>query len=317
MPKRSNEKQKIIVMLKELLAGPDTTVTESKLLWDKGAEAWREVDVVVEIEVDGRRVVASYEVTNIKNPVDVMWTEQLLAKHERMDSDRLYLVPWGGVTAMARTLVANTPWASFVEPLIVNGPDGPVVQNIFADLLALEPKVVLAAIERGGEDVVFELEADTGIYNREGKEVEPLSLTVHRMLATAENARGMLKLAHEHPTRDALNSFLIGARFNEREIFLRYTDEHGNVELHCVKAIEVRGATSFSQSPLRLELRTFAEDKFLHGRADFDGFTSLAVATLGEDGQPSQIRLRFDPAPPTKAVNNAVLDDQAHVSQEE
>ena len=53
MPKRTNGFQQLVLLLQNQLAGPNVTVTESKLLIDMETKTPTEVDVCVEMTVQG------------------------------------------------------------------------------------------------------------------------------------------------------------------------------------------------------------------------------------------------------------------------
>lgn len=311
MPKRTNERQQIISMLRTLLAGPDTTVTESREFWDSGAKIKREVDVVAELSIDGETFIASYEVTNMKNPVDVQWVEQHIGKHERLPTDRLYLVPWGGATPAARALVEENPWVTLIAPEIVAGVEGPIVQNLFADFTFLEPKQVVATVERtNGDDVNVIVAYDYAIYSKAGEEIESAGEHCNRILNDPDIIQKVLRTAHDHPERDELKSFTIGAIYGGDECYLHHSDDVGDaIEFQRIKAIEITGTFMFTQSPLALELRTFAKKHFAHGRADFGEVTALAVATMNEDEAIEQIRVRFNRVAPKTTNDDKPAND--------
>ena len=116
MPRRTNERQEIIELLKRITAGPNCTDTSSKLRKDAVTGDEREVDVVAENEVDGDRFVQSFEVTSKSRRADVTWVEQLLQKHQHLETDRLILVSWKGFTASARRLAEKNPRVVLVTP---------------------------------------------------------------------------------------------------------------------------------------------------------------------------------------------------------
>lgn len=326
MPPRTNERQQIILMLRELLAGPDTVVTESKELWDDGAQILREVDVVAEMTIDGEVFIASYEVTNQAAPVDVTWVEHFLSKHERLSTDRLYLVPWNGATPAARTLVATTPGVTFIDPQVIDSPDGPVVQNLLAVLLYLEPREVVATIERtNGEELRVRVEHDYAIYSNKGEELESAGEHCNRILGDPDIIQKVLSEAQALPEREELKAFVVAATYAGEEgagtplngpaslravpAHLRFTDDEGVIEYQRIKAIEIAGDFRFSQSPLTLELRMFAEQHFGHGRVDLGDVTALAVATVSESENIEQIRVRFERVTPPGA-SEEISDDR-------
>ena len=76
MPKRSNEFQKLVFLVKQH-ASDTTQVTESKMLKDIITGAEREVDVCIEGSVGGHDVVVSFECIDRKRRADVTWVEMM------------------------------------------------------------------------------------------------------------------------------------------------------------------------------------------------------------------------------------------------
>lgn len=100
MPKRSNDFQRLIYLVRHNLA-EGAKVTESKLLRDRLTKTLREVDVVIEGSVGGQQVRVSVECRDHKRVADVQWVEQMKAKHERLDTNALILASRSGFTSAA------------------------------------------------------------------------------------------------------------------------------------------------------------------------------------------------------------------------
>lgn len=295
MPKRTNERQQIVAMLRTLLAGTDTVVTESKYFHDEVADMDREVDVVAEMTIDGEVFIASYEVTNQADPVDVQWVEHFLSKHSRLPTDRLYLVPWNGATPKARALVDKTADVAFIDPQVVDGDDGPEVKNLLVDFLFLEPVDVVATLQRPNHELIRALvQHDAAIYSNTGDELESVGEHVNRILRDPDMIAKIVGKAREHPDREELRAFNLSAVYGGEECYLRLTDDENVSEYQLWRSIEIGGHFRFSHRELALELRAFAKEHFAHGRVDLGDVTALAVATVDENDAVDQIHVRFD-----------------------
>jgi hypothetical protein len=101
---RSNEFQRLVFLVKRLLSPSGASVTESKLLIDRETGDAREVDVCVETEISGHQVTLCFECRDHKRLADVIWVEQMLAKHQRLATNTLVLVSRSGFSKSARTL---------------------------------------------------------------------------------------------------------------------------------------------------------------------------------------------------------------------
>lgn len=100
MPKRSNEFQKLIFLVKQQVS-ENAVVTESKMLTDLITGTEREVDICIETTVAGHEVLVCIECTNTCRVADVTWVERLKSKHERLPTNVLVLVSNSGFTPEA------------------------------------------------------------------------------------------------------------------------------------------------------------------------------------------------------------------------
>jgi len=294
VPKRTNEKQQIIKMLKDLLAGPNCTVTESKFLVDAVTGKEREVDVVAEYEDDGHIFVQSFEVTGRKGPADLTWAEQLIKKHENLPTAHLCLVPWGGAYQSVHELVRTNPRASVLIPQVVAGPDGPEIKTLFADVVRLQPMEVVATVERpNGDRGKAILEPDFVVCSADGTELGGAGELYDEILNSPASIEMVLRQAHDHPEREELKSFILGRDYSALGFYLRKDDLI--VELQHILAIEVTGGVVFEQTPLKMEVRTFGEQRFAHGRTSLLGADGVVVATLDDQLDVTKMRAQFGP----------------------
>ena len=95
MPKRTNEFQKLVFLVKKH-AADGATVTESKFLCDNITETKREVDICIESSLAGHSVTVSIECRDHNRKADVKWVEEMKAKHERLSTNALILVSRSG-----------------------------------------------------------------------------------------------------------------------------------------------------------------------------------------------------------------------------
>ncbi len=101
MPKRSNDFQKLIFILKNNLSDDKTTVTESKMLLDLVTGKEREVDVCIERNIADHKVIISIECIDHSRPAGLSWVEQMRAKHDRLSTNNLVLVSKAGFSKEA------------------------------------------------------------------------------------------------------------------------------------------------------------------------------------------------------------------------
>lgn len=96
MPKRSNDFQKLVFILKNYVADGEAKVTESKMLVDLVTGKEREVDICIERNIAGHKVIISIECRDHSRPADIGWVEQMKAKHDRLPTNCLILVSKSG-----------------------------------------------------------------------------------------------------------------------------------------------------------------------------------------------------------------------------
>jgi hypothetical protein len=100
MPKRTNDFQKLIAMLAELL-GEGSVVEESRMLTELDSDNQREVDVCVEGTFAGHHTLIGIECRDHKRKQDVTFVESMHAKHSRLPTDVLILASSSGFTKLA------------------------------------------------------------------------------------------------------------------------------------------------------------------------------------------------------------------------
>ena len=91
MPKRSNQFQRLVLLINRCLAG-NAQVIESAMLKDKITGESREVDVLISTDVSGYKVDIAVEVVARGRKADATWVESMYAKHSDLPTDKLILV---------------------------------------------------------------------------------------------------------------------------------------------------------------------------------------------------------------------------------
>jgi hypothetical protein len=81
MPKRTNDFQRLVYLIRTNVAG-DSTVTESAMLTDRLTGSKREVDVCIDGEVGGHSLMVCIECRDHQRVADVTWVDAMKAKHD-------------------------------------------------------------------------------------------------------------------------------------------------------------------------------------------------------------------------------------------
>lgn len=100
MPKRSTRIQNLIELI-ELDKSSSFSVFGSKMLRDKDSGYDREVDIVLEGEVNAHKFIISIEVIEQSRPAGQPWVEQMSGKHESLPTHKLVLVSNSGFSKPA------------------------------------------------------------------------------------------------------------------------------------------------------------------------------------------------------------------------
>jgi len=100
MPKRSNEFQKLIYLIKRQIA-KNSIVYESKMLNDIRTDSSVEVDIIIETEIFGIELIVGIECTSTKRPATVEWVREMLGKHQDLPIDKTILVSKSGFSKEA------------------------------------------------------------------------------------------------------------------------------------------------------------------------------------------------------------------------
>lgn len=186
MPKRTNDFQKFVFLIKKLVA-ENSIVTESKFLIDLQTGAQREVDVCIESSVGGHGITISIECVKHERKASVTWVEAMKAKHERLPTNALVLVSEAGFSKEAQKVAQKYG----IETLRFDEVDENSVDRLFGKTEALfsrtfsfTPLKVIARVEEGDglpiEDVVTL--PDNIIFKPDGSQLGALKNYIESML---------------------------------------------------------------------------------------------------------------------------------------
>ncbi|MDQ3684397.1 MAG: hypothetical protein M3430_02180 [Acidobacteriota bacterium] len=155
MPKRTNDFQRLIFLIKQQVAD-DAEVTESKYLDDLLTGTKREVDICIEKQVGGHKLIISIECCALgRAAADVTWVERLKGKHERLPTSVLVLVSKSGFTPEAEDVARKYG----IETLTIAELNQAFISRLFGKLDSLWSKVVTASPTK----VIFHVEETDGL----------------------------------------------------------------------------------------------------------------------------------------------------------
>lgn len=102
MPARSNEYQKLVMLINKSLAAAGARVTESAMLHDPEAGCDREIDILVRSTVLGHEILIGIECTTVAKPVEVRILESFREKHRKVGINKTVVVSKKGFTKSAK-----------------------------------------------------------------------------------------------------------------------------------------------------------------------------------------------------------------------
>ena len=293
MPKRSTPRQAVVYWIRKHLAGDSSSVTESKFLTCGRTGAEREVDVVVESELDGVPIVVSFEVVDRARPSDRPWVESMIAKHGTLPTNQLYLVSWAGFTRDANKLMAATPRVEGLSPTrqsLKGG--GQAVKRMTHSSYGMTPQTVRAKLALPADATAW-VRLDPDHEFRSSDQRLP-STTVQdfaeRFLSDASVVELTFSELRQNPDADAIRFVVVGGTWDPTDPPFHLWNLDAD-EPHHVVEVQIIATLDYEERPIDLELGTMMDVHYAHGRVASRG-TSLDI-TLTSD-----LPLRPDDATP-------------------
>lgn len=102
MPARTNEYQKLVMLINRSLSNSDAKVIESAMLYDSEAACDREIDILIQSNVSGYDVSVGIECTTAARPVEVRVLESFKEKHRKVGVNKTVVVAKSGFTKSAK-----------------------------------------------------------------------------------------------------------------------------------------------------------------------------------------------------------------------
>lgn len=277
MPRRTTPFQAIVHLVRQHYAGTGVTVTESRFLHDPVLGP-REVDIVVEAEADGDRVVISLEVNQRGRPASVEWVEQQIDKHRRLPTNKLVLVSRAGFSRKALTRVGlEEGKVEALQPEVVTVDGEPVVKRFYVDSIKHDPtRCTLHVHGDDGEIIAVTGQPDTDIYDAAGVLLGPLAYLVQEATHLEAVEKWLAVEAHHHPERDEFKTFELILAIGGLGYHLK-RNETGT--LHPIVGLEIWGDFAFAQDEVVLAVARLGDRVYAAGEASFAGRPVVWVGT--------------------------------------
>jgi hypothetical protein len=305
MPKRSTPFQAIVRLVRQHFAQPGVTVTESKMLRDAGLGIEREVDIVIEGELDGEPMVISVEVIEHSRAASLPWVQEMLRKHRDLPTNRLLLVSKSGFSRNA--LAAIEPEAGRVQalmPEVIEVDGETVVKRLFLDAIDYNPTRCNVHVRDDTGRVVVVGEPLTHIYAEDGTLLGPLSYLVQDTMGLDAVPRLLSLEAHKHPEKDQVKAFSFNVPMPRLGYYLKKMETG---ELHLIEELEIWGDFAVSQTEIPLTLTNLGGRIYGAAEVPIAGRPSVWVGTTNHEMQTTTISWQTTdahgpPSPPQPPV---------------
>jgi hypothetical protein len=198
MPKRSNEFQRIVFLIQRQLAG-DATVTESKMLPNRDAGDFSEVDVVIETAIGGIPLTIGVECQGRGRSATVEWVQQAYGKHRSLPINKTVLVAEAGFSKRALKLARELK----MEALSLSEAENQDWRSIL-DLSTANLELASLAFERRHLEITCLIPNDQ-VVDLKGAVVELGQgevLTVEEYIAGLLGINTVMMAAHEYWTKN-------------------------------------------------------------------------------------------------------------------
>ncbi|TET35749.1 MAG: hypothetical protein E3J72_10340 [Planctomycetota bacterium] len=107
MARKGRELEELIALIKETLIEENVEIKSPDYLFDKVAKIDREVDVTIKASIGPTPILISIECHDHSRKDDIKWVEEMLSKHEKLDTSKLILVSSSGFSNAALELSAH------------------------------------------------------------------------------------------------------------------------------------------------------------------------------------------------------------------
>ena len=293
MPQRSTPFQAIVHLVRQHVAQPGVTVTESKFLRDAVLGIEREVDIVVEGKLDGEPMLISLEVIEHARPAPLTWVEQMIAKHRNLPTNRLLLISKSGFTQNALAAVSREAGrVQALQPGLIANDGQPVMKRLFAEAINYAPTgCKLRVRPDGNEQIVVVGEPATDVYGTDGALLGPSAYLVQEALSLEQVRLHLSFEAYNYPEKEEVKAFTLGMPVSQLGYHLQ-RKETG--DLHLIEELEIWGDFAISRTEVALTLTNLGGRIYGAGEATIAGRPTIWVGTTNQAAQTTTISWRAE-----------------------
>ena len=282
-PKRTNEFQKLVYLIKTHLAASDEQVTESAMLVDRDSDRLTEVDVCIDGIVAGDPVKVSVECCDTKRPAGPFWLSGMMEKHRRLPTSVLVLASRNGFTKPALKIAGknNVTCVSLDEVDRVDFP------KLLGETSSLWTRSVTLTTERvrchlvhpgSGAREIAQVTGEHTVFSKEGEEGCRIADVVAILIRAAQTRDHVLSTGEENHTWFEIR-FVTSDLPNA--IFLQ---KIATSSLWQIDTMTIVGRCEFKIVQFGLRAGRFGGVQLARGKTELFGETAMFVVTRDAAG---------------------------------
>ena len=291
MPKRTNEFQSMVYLMKRCLA-EDASVEESAFLTDPSTGEAQEVDVVLRAAVAGHDVLVSVECVDRSRPANIEWIDQMHGKHSRLPTNVLVLVSKNGFTARALKKAKSLG----IETVRLDEPPAEVAARLRSRLHGMRvsrAELVTARfnmmVQRKGLPEIAAVPNSTDfIFLGDGEPLCDVDCLLAKSLEHIHPPEGTWERLRDGETEIEiplhLEEVLVVVKGQQQPVFLKATSDDA---LYRIVRIDLVTTPRCVEVPLDLELGQLGSSSVAWGQTQLLGDSMLVVMSRDADGPPA------------------------------
>lgn len=212
MPKRTNEFQSLIAFIETKLASAGVKVTESAELEEYKGSSLREVDILIEAEVNGHPLKIALECRDRRKPQDKEWIDGLIGKYRDLKISQVVAVSKSGFTkgALDKAAEVGIRTLTLQEAQEADWPEE--FRKLFVKFLVTNPmlKSVTLTYKQNIMPKLEEGQLLTAVIETESGEVDGTVAEVVQRLYTADAIHSFNELIANSPKEQVTELFQRG-----------------------------------------------------------------------------------------------------------
>jgi len=288
MPVRSNDFQRLVYLVKLVVATADATVTESKFLIDRHTREKREVDVCIEATVGGHVVIVCLECYDHKRKATVEWVDRMIGKHDRLPTKSLVLASRSGfskgaISAAAAAGAELLTYATITEQEIEKAID--LAKELWAMTFELAVMKVVGDVPAQGElsAQTVEFSSNIWIFDERGTRIGNVAELAHSLLTSPQVATTFQQEADESH-RSCAVEFPKPTVSQGSRVYVR---KKASQLLRPIDRLVIHGRCRVAKGRVRMQHGVLGTVRVAWGTTVLRGRDAMLLAVQQESGAPT------------------------------